>query len=787
MDTETTNELEVEDLFPDDSEDSLLIEDVIELPPEENSETTEDLDNNFDDNLAKHLSKEELDDISKDVLKGVEADLESREPWENMLAEGIKYLGIMVNDSGKSDPNSLIASVNDPIMLMSWLSWMCNTQDILSEGPCDYTVDGPSDEEIESRTDNRVSFENNYLMVRDVDYKRDFNRLRAFLGLTGCSFKKIYLDPVSNLPKSRFIKPQDMILDNNANSLDECERITQCYYLSRKDISLREKEGFFIESGEISEEKEYQDSSESEKPISIVIRDIYGIEDNYDKKSLFRYLEVHTFLDNKSLLEKEPESIDYPIPYILHICAQTKRLVGIYRGWKKEDKNKNRQKFFAQYNYTEGLGLYGFGIIHYLMNAAKTLTSGTRLYLDSMQFSLYPGLLAAEGSRIEHKSIQLEPGQVQMISTMGMPINQSIMPLPYPTPSPTMMGFLEYTRQLYSSVDGTVNSNISDLNQNAPVGSTLAMLEVHHKMQSMVMANFVESLGQELRMIDRLFREVLKDEPFVFYSGGKRREISSEDFLDNITIIPSFKSDISTKTQKMMVNDAILRLTQMSPALYNIKEAHKRILLSMKVDDIDSLLLKDEEVIPMDPVTENMRALQGKAIKAAEYQDHMAHIAIKQAFLQRPEVSQNQLCVQILNANILEHYALQYKLEMEQKMGEMLPPLDQIKNPEVQNSIAMAVLPIAQQQQEAQKAEQPGDPVKAMMADVEQKREAALLKAETDKKKVELEAYKAQLKFEGDKEKMDAEMQMAEERNETNLEIEEMKHQPKGLNYEEEM
>lgn len=663
---EPEEELDIEEYMPEDG---------IEEPIEEIDISLEKV-STFDENLVPKLSQSTLDVLSSDILEGIEQDLQSRDEWEQTLAKGIQFLGI--GKEVKKNKSELLANTNDPIMLNAWLNWMSTVPELFpEEGISDYVINGHPSPEVEQSAENRKNFLNKYLRNIDIDYRPDSESMYAWLGLSGCTFKKVYMDPVKKVPKARFVKPQDMILDNEASCLNACQRITQVQYLTKKDIALYEEIGFFSKEDEPSEDNEQEDTLGISQPVDLVIKDIYGIDNNYDKKSQFRYFECHVFLGDEGLIELEGSAPSFPIPYVVYICEQTRKIVAIYRDWEEGDKNYDRERIFVQYNYIKGLGIYGLGLVHVLGGAAKMLTVIERMLLDAGSYANTPGGIIASNQRIEETNIAMDPGQFKVINSLSGKASDLIAPFPYKEPSVVLKDLMFQLRELYGQIDYTLFNKVPEHAVNTPATTTIAMLEVQSRIQSMVIKSVVTSLDLELKMIDALFKKSFTEDPFSTFDGTKQITISIEDYKDDIEIIAACEREVSTASQRMLRNNMVLDLAQKFPQLYNLRAINEMILKDAKVANIDSFLLSEE---------------------------------------------------------------------------------------------------VVQQQNQQAAQEKPIDPVKAMLDETAQRREAAQLKAQTDEKRIEVEGFKAQLKFEGDMHKIELEKEMSEDRNETALEVEELKH-----------
>jgi len=356
------------------------------------------------------------------------------------------------------------------------------------------------------------------------------------------------------------------------------------------------------------------------------------------------------------------------------------------------------------------------------------------------------------------------------------------MVMPYNEPSVVLNQLRNELIQQTQMLAGTTETQISEAKADAPVGTTLALLEVQNKMQSSVLRSLHMSLSYELELLYRLFGEGMdEDNPYDFKAPGVSGQITKHDFNDNIKIIPVSDPNLTTSTQRLLRAEAILRLAQSAPELHDLRNAYHRMYVAMGLADIEKLLPPEQDVLPLDPITENMNAMEGKPVKAVIWQDHKSHITVHEVFAQQnPDV-------QAMQAHIQEHRAFDYYMQMEYALQMQLPPLEELENPEVQNNIALAASKVAMEQRQAMEEQNPPplDPTKVMMADMESRTEIARLKQEEGKLRAEVEAFKAQLAFETAKNKLLADQEMAEEKNETDLAIAEMKNETDMLNVKE--
>ena len=773
-------------------------EEGLEFPQVE--EILEDVLGLFEDkkdyeNLAGKIKEEDLEELSSYILRGVQQDLDSRVLWEEQYSRGFELLGLVKDKrESKESTNSFVF---DSTMLNAVIANYARTMPNLFRNDISkYAVKGPKTDEVCNSGYKVQELVNDHLMNIDKGYKQDSKKMLMYLILLGCVFRKVYQDPLTNLPTARFIKPQNFIVNNNVTSLEEAERITHAYTLSKPQIMLREKTGFFIEdkSGDDENKKHTSESlSENnetpenqtldyESPIEISIKLLDGVTDDYTNYSNFKYLETHVYLNEVYLnkLEKSKPKDYIPRPYIVTICQNTRKIVSIIRNWEEEDNLFTRKNCFVGYEYMPGYGFYGYGIVHLCGNNARALTTQMRQFIDSISYSLLQGGFKL-GFKTDHNNIRIKPGEFVDLKTLegSKSIHDMIMGFPYKQPSTTMLEAIRDLRSSTQDVIGAATSKMSDLSPHASEGTTLAFLEKHNEVNSVVVQSLVDSLREELNLIFNIFKENFKDEPYRINDSTGYMEITKDDFSDRIYLVPSCEPSLATVTQRIAKNDALLRIASSAPpGIFNLRVIYKNMVSSMDIGEVEDVLIPEIQPSPLDPVTENINCINGKPLQAFIEQDHDAHIPTHVAFMQANPQVQPQMM-----AHISDHVGKAYFLKMQKLMNLNIPqdaPLDM----NTQNMIAMKAAEASQKLMEEinqqNNQNQQIDPTIALLKEVEQREKAAQLKYETDKDKIELEAYKTQLQFETDKKKMEVEEKIAEERNLTNIELENLK-QHKGI------
>lgn len=722
----------------------------------------------FDENLAEFLGAGELTKISSELLDGIDQDIDSRKEWEETVTKGLSYLGIKLEDY-KNVPFMQACRAFDSTILTAHLRYYSTARAELfpASGPVDISILGQPNDYLYEKSEKIKKWNNYYLTDVDKEYYPDSERLLWNVGLIGCGFRKVYIDPILNRPIARFIEAQNLIVNNDCVTLLSSDRITQVFHLSKTDIMLRQQNGFYRDI-----DLPYLDNNfdDNDSEINKKIRDIEGVNlSQYDKRSLYKLYEVHAnlFIQSDPLNKKR----DIPFPYIITICPESRKILSIRRNWEENDPTYRKINYFIKYNYLSGPGLYGIGLIQLLISNAIVATSITRQLIDKGSLNNFPGGVMVSGMRIEQNDNPIGPAEFRPIETGGLPIQQAVMTLPYGEPSQVLRELRNDVIDQMRQVASTAETAMAESNRDMPVGTTLALLESSNKIQTAVFKSLHVSLTDELQLLYDLFRKNFPQEKYMFDLPKESIEIGREDFLNNIKLLPKADPEVSTSIQRIIKAESVLKVASMSPQLYDMRAVNAHVLKSMGIQDIDEFLPSPPKAVALDPITENMNIMMSKPVVTAAWQDHKAHIFVHQNSnaAQTPEGQ----------AHIQDHMAQDYLQTIQMSMGFALPPLDQLKDPNIQNQVAMAAVQATQQlQQQQQQANPPPiDPNQVMMADIEQRREATKLRAEEAKLKAETEAFKAQLSFETEQSKMEAQKEIAQERNETSIELEHLKHQ----------
>jgi len=729
----------------------------------------EDEDSAFYANLAIKFSEEARKRLSSFLLESIEKDIEARQDWLTSVEKAKQYLGFSLEDL-KNTPFSQATRTFDTTLSTALIRFYATSRaEMLPEsGPAGFKINGDSNEEVERKGELTRDWLNYYLTIQDKSYYSDFERFLLYLGFYGSGFKKVYYDKLLKRPLSRFIMPEDFVIDADCTSILESNRLTHILHLSKREIILNQQNDIYrdvelpyLKSLENTED-EASSTQKKKDDVDISV---------YNKRSLFPIYEVHTYLNLKDFTE---DGADFktentvPLPYIVTIDKISKEILSIRKNWEETDAEKNREEYFIQYNYLPGFGIYGIGLAHLIGSNAITLTTVLRQLVDAGSFKNLPGGLRAKGFKQQNNDLVVGPGQFVEVDTGGIPLAEAFMPLPYSEPSGALRELrLEIVNQC-KELASTSEMGMLESKEDIPTGTTLALLETNNRIQSAVLRSIHVSFTRELQLIDKIFRKTLDQEEFSF--SKQQHSINANDFAEEVVIIPVSDPSINSAPQRMMKADSILRTALQAPDLHNLREVLRLNYEAQGLDsqDIDKILIpepQEEEILPLDPVSENLNAMKNTPLKAAIWQDHAAHKLVHGLFAET-----NQDLQPIIMAHIKEHEAFEYLIQMQQLLGVELPPLEQIADPQVQNAIAMA---IAQSLEDVQantpEQQAPIDPNQLIMADIEQKAAEIEARERMASQKTETDIFKAQLDFEKEKAKIESAEGVASQKTESEI------------------
>lgn len=732
--------------------EAVMIEDddgsvVIDFAPR----TDEDEAVEFGANLAEHIDPSELSSIADELISAFDEDKASRQEWEDTYVDGLDLLGVKMEE--RTTPFDGATGVSHPILSEAVIRFVSQAMMEIfpASGPVKTQVLGKATEEKYEQA-QRVQDYMNYLLTEEMeDYRPSMEQLLFKTALSGSGFRKVYYDPTFDRPESIFIPAEDFVVSYGTNDLSSSTRHTHVMRKSDNFVRKMQVNGFY-------KDVDLDEAEGDEGNVQTKYNELTGVTE-VSKTGLRTILEVHTELDIEGFedVDEGGEPTGIALPYVVTIDYQSNTVLGVRRNYNEADPLKRSRQHFIHYKFQPGLGFYGFGLIHLIGSIAKSTTSILRQLIDAGTLANLPAGFKARGLRIKGDDKPIEPGEFRDIDLPGGAIRDNILPLPFKEPSGTLaqlMGVLVDEGRRFASI---ADLNIGEGNQEAPVGTTLALIERSMKVMSAVHARLHNSMRREFKLLSGIIRDTLPQYP---YDTGEDMLIARSDFDDRVDIIPVSDPNATSFAQRMMQQQAALQTAAQAPQLYDLRKLHKNFLHTTGVEDVDSILPDPTEIPAYDPVSENARMMSGAGVKVYEYQDHDSHISAHMSLMQDPSLQQNPMGKQIspaIAAHISEHMAHKYRAEAQKLMGQQLPPLEKDGDgltPEQESMIAaeaaqaaaqvtgkaqqQAVLeqqmaaaqdPVAQQQQAELQIEQ---------AKIQQKAQEAQMDAQVDMQKAQM-------------------------------------------------
>ena len=742
--TEPDIEIEIEN--PDSVEitaDGLTIE--IE-PGEESSD-------DFNANLAEYMSENEMSQLAGDLVGDFQSDLDSRKDWIDTYVEGIELLGMKVED--RTEPWPGACSVYHPLMAEALVKFQAETmmETFPAAGPVKTQIIGKQTPEKEEAA-KRVRDDMNYQLTEAMpEYRPEHERMLWGLGLSGNAFKKVYYDPSLERQIALYVPAEDVVVPYGASSLETAPRVTHVMRKTENELRKLMVAGFYRDI-DLGEPQHVIDDVEKK------IAEKMGFNATMDDR--YKILEMHVDLDLPGYedVDEDGNPTGIALPYVVTIEKGTTKVLAIRRNWDPEDDNKLKRQHFVHYPYIPGFGFYAFGMIHLIGAAAKSGTMLMRQLVDAGTLNNLPGGMKARGLRIKGDDTPIAPGEWRDVDVPSGAIRDNIMPLPYKEPSQVLMALMNQIIEEGKAFANAADLKVSDMSAQAPVGTTLAILERTLKIMSAIQARIHYSMKQEFKLLKGIIRDYTPEEYSYDPVEGDRRAKKSD--YDNVEVIPVSDPNAATMSQKVVQYQAVMQMAQANPQIYNMPELNKQMLEVLGVKNIGALIPAIGTEKPKDPITENMNIINGQPVKAFVYQDHEAHIKVHMSAMQDPKIAQmvgqNPMAQSIqaaAMAHINEHIAFAYRKQMEEQLGVPLPDMtdDIPKDEELQ--ISRLAAQAAEQLLQKNQAEQAQQQAQEMAQDpvIQMQQQELQLKAQevqikAQKTQAEIEAEKARLQIE---------------------------------------
>jgi hypothetical protein len=728
-------------------------------------ELEDEEDDDFGENLAETLDEGMLTELAGDLLGDFDEDISSRKDWIQTYVDGLELLGMKVED--RTEPWPGACGVYHPMLSEALVKFQAETmmETFPAQGPVRTQIIGKETPQTRDAA-SRVQADMNYQLTDVmIEYRPEHERMLWGLGLSGNAFKKVYFDPSLDRQTAMYIPAEDVVVPYGASNLETAERVTHVMRKTPNELKKLQAAGFY-------RDVELPDPVDSFDEIEKAIAEKMGFRASSDDR--YKLLEMHVDLiieDDEYAGDEGKDGI--ALPYVVTIDKATQTILAIRRNWNPDDKKKQKRNHFVHYSYVPGFGFYAFGLIHLVGAFAKSGTSLIRQLVDAGTLSNLPGGFKTKGLRVKGDDTPIAPAEWRDVDVASGTMRDNIMPLPYKEPSQVLYSLLgtivEEGRRFASAAD----MKISDMSAQAPVGTTLAILERTLKVMSAVQARVHYTMKQEFRLLKEIIREYTPASYPYDPAEGDRRAKKAD--YDSVEVIPVSDPNAATMAQKIVQYQAVIQLAQGAPQLYDLPYLHRQMLEVLGLKNAQKLvpIEDDEDRKPRDPVSENMDVINGKPVKAFIYQDHEAHITVHMMAMQDPKVAQlmgqnpnAQAMMAAMQAHIAEHLAFEYRRQIEQMAGVPLPApdteMDESTEVEVSRLAAAAAQKLlaknqaeAAQQQQAQQAQ---DPILQMQ---QQELQIKQMEAQTKQQKLMIDAAAKQDQLDIERERIAAQKEIA--------------------------
>jgi len=709
-------------------------------------------DDDFNVNLAEDMDEGAMSSLAGDLSGDVEQDKGSRKDWEKAYTEGLKLLGLQYEE--RTEPWNGACGVFHPMITEAVVRFQSETitEQFPAAGPVRTKIIGketPEKQEAAVRVEADMNYELTEVMR---EFRPEHERMLWSLPATGSAFKKVYFDPNLGRQVSMFIPAEDIILPYGTTDLDTCYRLTHVMRKTKNEIIKLQQAGFYRDI-ELPDPSKEQDNIKAAKDKET------GFSDINDERYTLYECHVDLVLEGDEDKDDDGEPTGVMQPYVVTLIKGSNDVLSIRRNWNQDDPLRLKRQHFVHYQYIPGFGAYGFGLFHLIGGYARSATSIMRQLVDAGTLSNLPGGLKTRGMRIKGDDTPIAPGEWRDVDIASGALRDSILPLPYKEPSVVLSGLMDKIVEEGRRFAATADMNVSDMSAQAPVGTTLALLERQLKVMSAVQARLHYTFKQELRLLAAIIRDYT--EPDYDYDPEDAPRKAKQSDYDHIDIIPVSDPNAATMSQRVVQYQAVIQMAQMAPDIYDLPQLHRNMLEVLGIKDADKLVPLPDDQKPKDPVSENMAALRMEPMKAFFYQDHESHIKVHMMAMQDPIVMQligqnpkASLMQGAMMAHVAEHVGFAYRQKIEQQMGMPLPPEGEKMSPEVEMALssmmaqaAAQVLQQSQQQDAQQQAQQQAqDPVLQMQQqELQLRQQEVQTKGQEIQGKLQIEQQRLQL------------------------------------------
>jgi len=713
----------------------------------------EDGDDGFNDNLAEKMDAKELATLAEDLCSDFEDDISSRKDWMQTYVDGLDLLGLKVED--RTEPWPGACGVYHPLLTEAVVKFQAETimETFPAQGPVRTKIIGEETKEKKESASRVQADMNHQLTDVMIEYRPEHEKMLWGLGLAGNAFKKIYFDPGLDRQTAMYVSADDLVVPYGAANIETAERVTHVMRKTKNELERLMESGFYVDV-------ELEDPSDSLDEVEKKIAEKMGFRATTDNR--YKLLEMHVTLDLPGFPDKDEDGKEtgLAVPYVITIEKSNSKILAIRRNWNPDDELKKKRQHFVHYPYVPGFGFYAFGLIHLIGGFAKSGTSILRQLVDAGSLANLPGGFKTKGMRTKGDDTPFAPAEWRDVDIASGALKDNIMPLPYKEPSQVLAGLMDKIIDEGRRFASAADLKVSDMSAQSPVGTTLAILERTLKVMSAVQARIHYAMKQEFRLLKTIIADYTPESYDYEPEDGRPRAKKSD--YDNVDVIPVSDPNAATMSQKVVQYQAVMQLAQTAPQLYDLPYLHRQMLEVLGIKNAEKLVPMEDDMKPTDPVSENMDMFQGKPVKAFIYQDHAAHITVHMSALQDPTTAQilgqspNAQAMQAaFMAHIAQHFAFQYRKNIEDKLGvpypapnEELPEDMEVEISRLAAAGAQKLLQANQamvQQQQAQQAAQ--DPI-VQMQQQELQLQAQELQRKTVKDQTDAQLKAAQIETE---------------------------------------
>ena len=758
---------------PIDEEIDIEEEAVVSLPEDGEEEVTEVTEaEDFFANVAETIDDKALKQLASDLISEYDSDKESRKDWEDTYRNGLDLLGFKYKST--TQPFKGASNVTHPLLSEAVTQFQSQAYKELlpSDGPVKTKIVGLQNEEVEAQSQRVKDFMNYQIMEKMEEYTPEFDQLLFYLPLAGSAFKKIYYDSILERAVSKFIPAEDLVVPYYATDLKDAPRITHVLKQSENDLLKKMASGFYMEVDLMKPQKK-------EDKIQDKYNELEGIKPVETNDYIYNVLEMHVDLDLSDYISEGEDSLGIKIPYIVTIEESTRQILSIYRNYEKDDEKFLRKEYFAHFKFLPGLGFYGFGLIHMIGGLSRTATTALRQLLDAGTLSNLPAGFKSRGMRIRDDDQPIQPGEFRDVDAPGGNIRDQFQLLPFKEPSTTLFNLLGFCVDAGRRFASIADNPTADMNSQAPVGTTIALLERGSRVISAIHKRCYYAMKQEFKLLANVISEYLPPEyPYSVY--GAERVIKLIDFDDRVDILPVADPNIFSMSQRVTLAQTQLQIAQSNPQLHNLHEAYRRVYEALGTKEIPQLLKPAPKPMPEDPAMENMKAMQMQSLVAFPEQDHDAHIAAHSAFMRTRMVQINPTVYANLQGHISQHVSLKASVEVQQMMQQN-PQMIQLSqenpqafqnmfNSEVAKRVAQITSELAQAEMQADGAKQ--DPIVMLKQreldlramDLQRRAQEGTIKIENQEDQFEDRLDFDKMKLEQNDDQSDARLEVAREK-----------------------